>query len=239
MRVDVAFLPQEIEGRDLGRVVAIVIDVLRASTTIATAIASGCEEIIPTASIEEAVEIAKGYGRSDSLLGGERKGTKVEGFDLGNSPLEYTPDKLKGKKLIFTTTNGTGAIKAVKNAGVVLVGSFINLSSAAEKARAGEMDILILCAGEGKKFALEDAICAGMMADRILSQGPAEESDSCVAARKIYEAFEGDLASALASSAHGRYLMSIGFREDIEVAARVDQVSVVPYLCEGQTIRAM
>jgi 2-phosphosulfolactate phosphatase len=119
VRVDVALVPQEIEGKSFEHITAIVIDVLRASTCIANAIANGCDGVIPTVSVEEAMDISRAYSRDDYLLCGERKNEKIDGFDLGNSPLEFTEDRVKGKKLIMTTTNGTRAIRTAKQPDVL------------------------------------------------------------------------------------------------------------------------
>ncbi|NLG78855.1 MAG: 2-phosphosulfolactate phosphatase [Firmicutes bacterium] len=237
VRIDVALVPQEIEARSLNGITAIVIDVLRASTTIACAISNGCDEVIPTISVEEAVEISRAYARGDYLLCGERRGEKIEGFDLGNSPLEYTEDRVAGKKIIMTTTNGTGAIRAVKAADDVIVGSCWNLSAACERAVSLGKDILIVCAGEGRRFALEDAVCAGMMCERIASMVEADESDGCIAARRLYAVFRDNIQAALAGSEHARYLARIGFSDDVAAAAQVDRVGVVPVLHGGHIVR--
>ncbi|MEW6104988.1 MAG: 2-phosphosulfolactate phosphatase [Bacillota bacterium] len=237
VRIDVALVPQEIEARSLNGITAIVIDVLRASTTIACAISNGCDEVIPTISVEEAVEISRAYARGDYLLCGERRGEKIEGFDLGNSPLEYTEDRVAGKKIIMTTTNGTGAIRAVKGADDVIVGSYWNLSAACERAVSLGRDILIVCAGEGRRFALEDAVCAGMMCERIASMVEGDESDGCIAARRLYAAFRDNIEAVLAGSEHARYLARIGFGDDVAAAAQVDRVSVVPVLHGGHIVR--
>lgn len=236
MRVDVAFLPQEIEGRDIGATSIVIIDVLRASTTIATAIFNGCEEVIPTSSVEEAVGIARGYEKGDFLLCGERKGKKIDGFDLGNSPSEYIPDVVGGKKLILTTTNGTAAIRSVRGAGSVFIGSFVNLDATVEKLESLGQDIIFVCAGENKRFALEDAVCAGMMVERIRAGG-AEESDACLAARSIYRAYSNKIVDAFYASEHGRYLVSIGFEADLLACAQVGIIPVAACLYEGHVIR--
>lgn len=237
VRIDVALVPQEIEARSLSGITAIVIDVLRASTTIACAISNGCDEVIPTTSVEEAVEISRAYARGDYLLCGERKGEKIEGFDLGNSPLEYTEDQVRGKKMIMTTSNGTGAIRAVKAAADVIVGSCWNLSAACERAVSLGRDILVVCAGEARKFALEDAVCAGMLCERIASMVEADESDGCLAVRRLYAGFRDGIEAALAGSEHGRHLARIGFAADIAAAAQVDRVDVVPVLHGGHIVR--
>ncbi|HHV61776.1 MAG TPA: 2-phosphosulfolactate phosphatase [Firmicutes bacterium] len=238
MRVDVIFLPQELETRSLDQAVAVIIDVLRASSTIATALANGCEELIPTQTVEEAVEMARSYGRGDFLLGGERKGNKIEGFDLGNSPAEYVPDRVKGKKIIFTTTNGTAVIKAAKGASAILIGSFLNLEAITQYALGLGRDIVFVCAGDGRRFALEDAVCAGMMCDYVCRVGDnVVESDSCIAARKIYDGFNGRISDALAMSEHGRYLEHIGLGADLGLCGQTNVLDVIPCMSEGHIVR--
>jgi 2-phosphosulfolactate phosphatase len=163
VRVDVALVPQEIEGKSFEHITAIVIDVLRASTCIANAIANGCDGVIPTVSVEEAMDISRAYSRDDYLLCGERKNEKIDGFDLGNSPLEFTEDRVKGKKLIMTTTNGTRAIRTAKTAPSVIIGGLWNISACCELAVTLGRDILIICAGQNGRYAMEDAICAGII----------------------------------------------------------------------------
>ncbi len=236
-RIDVALVPQEIEAKSLEGIIAIVIDVLRASTTIACAIANGCDEVIPTTTVEEAVEISRAYAKGDYLLCGERRGEKIDGFDLGNSPSEYTEERVKGKKIIITTSNGTGAIRAAKGADAVIVGSLWNLTAVCERAASFGKDVLIVCSGEGRRFTLEDCVCAGMIADALASAGGYDESDGCAAARRLSRDFRGDVLAALSQSEHGRYLAQIGYGEDVALCAQVDRTDVVPVLEAGHVVR--
>lgn len=237
MKVDVAFLPRDIEGRDLDEVNVVVIDVLRASTTIVTALFNGCDDIIPTSTVEEAVAIARSYEKGDFLLCGERKGKMIEGFDLGNSPSEYTSERVRGKKLILTTTNGTAAIRAVRGANAVFIGSFTNLTATLERLLGSDRDIVVVCAGENRRFALEDAVCAGMMLEAIAGRSKVAESDASVAVRSIYNAFKGRIIDAFYAAEHGKYLIEIGFEEDLLACARVDTVPVAARLYEGHVVR--
>ncbi|NLJ61324.1 MAG: 2-phosphosulfolactate phosphatase [Firmicutes bacterium] len=235
MRIDVALVPQEIEGKNLEHITAIVIDVLRASTCIANAIANDCDGVIPTVSVEEAMDISKAYARDDYLLCGERKNEKIDGFDLGNSPSEYGRDRVQGKKLIMTTTNGTRAIRTAKTAPDVIIGGFWNISACCELAATLNRDILIVCAGQNGRFAMEDTICAGGFAKKLsaLTGAVIEETDGCRTARLLYETLHERLEEALSESAHGRNLIKGGFGEDVKVAARTDYVGVVPVFRDG------
>ncbi|HHY47817.1 MAG TPA: 2-phosphosulfolactate phosphatase [Firmicutes bacterium] len=237
MRVDVTVVPQELEQRDLGDLCVVVLDVLRASSTIVTAMANGCEEIIPTATVEEAVEIAHSYGKGEFLLGGERKGNKIEGFDLGNSPSEYTPERVKGKKVIFTTTNGTRLLKATKGASTVVIGSFLNLEAATEYALNLGKDVILACAGDGRRLALEDLACAGMMADYLVSRGDLSQSDGALAARLVYQAFRDDVGRALGTSEHGKFLINAGYAGDLELCSMLNVHTVVPCFSQGHIVR--
>lgn len=254
MRVDVVLLPQEIEGRDLSGCIVVVIDVLRATTTIATAIANGCDQIIPASSVEEAMDIVRSLGRDTFLLGGERKGLKIEGFDLGNSPLEYEQERVAGKKIVFATTNGTRIIRTVQGAASVLIGSFLNLESVCERClslsatfEANEANneannIVLVCAGREGRFSLEDALCAGMMVEWLGRIGRRmginiEESDSAFAVRKLGEAVGKDILGVISRSDHGEYIASIGFEADLAACARLNVLKEVPQLYEGQVIR--
>ena len=233
MRIDVALVPQEIEGKNLDGVTAVVIDVLRASTCIINAVSNGCDGVIPTVSVEEAMDISRAYARDDYLLCGERKNEKIDGFDLGNSPLEYSEDRVRGKKLIMTTTNGTRAIRTVKTAPTVIIGAFWNMTACSELAVSLGRDILIVCAGQNGRFAVEDAICAGGFVRRLSSLANIDETDGSRTAYLLYSAFQERMEEALSQSAHGRNLINTGFGEDVKVSAKIDRVEVVPVFQEG------
>ncbi len=236
MRIDVALVPQEIEGRNLENTTAIVIDVLRASTCIANAVANDCDGVIPTVSVEEAMDISRAYARDDYLLCGERKNEKIDGFDLGNSPLEYSLDRVQGKKLIMTTTNGTRAIRAAKTAPNVIIGAFRNITACCRLAVTLNRDILIVCAGQNERFAMEDAICAGAFVRELSGMIDIEESDGCRTAHLLYDTVHEKLGEALSQSTHGRNLINTGFGEDVKVAAEIDCVEVVPVFHEGHIV---
>ena len=233
MRVDVTVIPQELEQRDLGDACVVVLDILRASSTIVTAMANGCEEVIPTATVEEAVEIAHGYGKGEFILGGERRGNKIEGFDLGNSPLEYTRENVAGKKIIFTTTNGTRLLKIAKNAQCVLVGSFLNLSSVCEYLLSLNKDVILACAGDERKLALDDLACSGMMVDYLAARKEVELTDGAIVARTIYSAYRDHIEKALSSAEHGRFLIDAGYHKDVKFASSLDLYEVVPIFSQG------
>ncbi len=238
MRVDVSLVPGEVATKDAQNAAVVVIDVLRASSTIATALANSCEEVIPAESIEEAITIAGGYARSDYVLGGERRGLAVDGFDLGNSPCEYSNDKVAGRKVILATTNGTLAVKRYGGAKEIIVGCFLNADAALRWLASGQdRDVILLCAGQDERFCIEDALCAGLYASRLSEAADASLSDSARAAAAVYERFSDSIEDALIGSDHGAYLAGVGFRDDVSYCARQSVLSIVPKVYDRRVIR--
>ena len=170
MTIDVFFSPAVVDKASVEGRTAVVIDVIRATSTLVEALANGARAIFPTVSTEEAVKLASSLGREDTLLCGERKGLKVEGFDLGNSPAEFTPEVVRGKQLVMTTTNGTRAFVASEGADRVFAASFMNLS-AVSKALEDSSRLVIVCSGRENRFALDDALCAGLLVRNALERG--------------------------------------------------------------------
>ena len=232
MKATVFFTLQEADGAVLQDHTAVVVDVLRASSTIVAALAAGAEAIYPVVSTEDAIKLATSLGREDALLAGERKGLKVEGFDLGNSPREFTPETVGGKRVIMSTTNGTRALMAAaaSDAERVMVASFLNLSAVAAACADAER-LAVVCAGREGHFSIDDALCAGMLLGRLEERlGAAlEVEDSGRAALALAEAFGVD-AEFFADSAAGRALTQIGMVDDVAWCARVDVEEFVPEL---------
>lgn len=227
MRVDVRFTVSELDSGELNGVTAVVVDVVRATTTLATALARGAGAVFPAESSDEAIRLLQSLGREDTLLCGERKGVRPEGYDLGNSPAEFTADVVKGKRLIMSTTNGTRALRAVEDADRVLAAAFVNLGAVA-RAIAGDEKVLLVCAGRQDHFALEDAACAGALLLRLQDEGVeldpgdgARAAMALAAAQPLDEAF-------LASTRAGRLLIDVELGGDLEWCARLDEVPVVP-----------
>ena len=238
MRVDVFFTPQEVAASDVaGRVVAVV-DVLRASTSIAVALENGAKTIIPLASSEEVVSRAKNLARSEVKLAGERRSQQISGFDYGNSPLEFTKENVDGKTILMSTTNGTNAILAVQGARDVLIASYVNFSAVLSMLRAalrGGTDVAIVCAGQEKHFSLEDSACAGRFVQHITEKhSKAEINDAANAAMVIDKKFATSLKKLFKASAHGAALAEAGFAADLECCAEVDSYSVVPVYQDRQ-----
>src|SRR5687768_8753850 len=168
MRLDVYLTPGEVVPGEMVQRTVVVLDVLRATTTIAQALANGARSIYPVSSIEEALRLANTFGRDEVLLCGERKCLPIEGFDLGNSPTEFTRERVAGKTLVMTTTNGTAAFALIGGASRVLIGSLLNISAVVDDLARTGADPVILCAGRERHFALEDATAAGLTAARLM-----------------------------------------------------------------------
>lgn len=236
MRVDTYFTPSELTGVELpGQVV--VIDVLRATSTMVEALANGAKAIFPVATADEAARIAQNIGRDTVLLCGERKSLPIEGFDLGNAPPEFTRERVEDMALVMTTTNGTRTFLtlAERQGGAagpmaVLAASFLNLSAVIERLEAEGGAAALVCAGREGRFALEDAVCAGALLRGLEDAGlEVELNDAGFAARRLASE-EGPIQQVLQSTAAGRQLAEIGRVEDLAFCAQVDRTTVVPRL---------
>jgi 2-phosphosulfolactate phosphatase len=238
MRVEVHFSPSNLDEMQLKDKNIVVIDVLRASTTIATALTNGAKEIIPVSSIENAVKISGNLFGEVTLRAGERNAKMIEGFNLGNSPLEYTEEVVKGKSIIFVTTNGSAAIVKGKHARHLAVASFVNLSTVVSYLRELQSDVTIICAGKENRFCIEDAVCAGKIINELERTAKLElaPDDGGVAAVALDRAFGKNILKMLKASEHGRYLAEIGFQEDLKVCAELDSLHILPSL-SGNVIR--
>lgn len=240
MSVSTRFHAAEAERSELQGRTAVVIDVIRATSTIVAALAGGARAIYPTVSTEGAIELANSLGREDTLLCGERKGLKVEGFDLGNSPGEYTPERVEGKRLVMSTTNGTRAFLAAEGAERVLAASFLNLGAVARSLQETDAGALVLvCAGKESRFSLDDALCAGyLLRELVAARGGSglELDDASRAALALAGSFDVD-AELLEGTAAGAALVEVGLAEDLETCARRDRHDLVPFM-NDRVIRA-
>lgn len=228
MNVSTWFTAAEVDPARVQKGTAVVIDVIRATSTIVEALANGAQAVYPTLSTEEAIRLATSLGREDSLLCGERKGLKVDGFDLGNSPREFTVDRVRGKRLVMSTTNGTRAFLAAQGADRVLAGSFLNLA-AVTRALDGAERVALICAGKEDRFSLDDALCAGRIL-RFLAEGAGSEPELDDASRAVL-ALARDLEpdeEMFRATAAGAALVEIGLEEDLPLCAQVDRHQVVP-----------
>jgi 2-phosphosulfolactate phosphatase len=233
--IDVALTLEEAGATPLAGATVVVIDVVRASTTIVTALAGGARAVVPVGSPEEARARARTWVDGPVLVGGERGGSPPAGFDCGNSPAEYTPERVAGRTVIFTTTNGTRALLAVEGARRVSVGGFVNAAGVARWAAADPADVLLVCAGERGRFCLEDAVCAGLLVAH-LEQANGALTDSAQAARALWTRYGGDLPAMLADATWARALVAQGRGSDLPLCVALDVHDVVPVALQGALV---
>lgn len=248
--LEVLFTPAEfaaLAGRDLSGTTCVVLDILRATTSMTTALSNGAEAIIPVAEITEAVAIK--LRRPEVLLAGERDGVRISAelsggveFDLGNSPREFTADKVRGKTIVMTTTNGTRALRACAGAEQVLIGSFLNLRAVVHWIRQRlPSSLLLVCSGTYEQAALEDALAAGALCEKLWPDyAGGQVSDSAEMARRIYPLFQADLLGAMKHARNGRRLLNHAeLRADVLYCVEREIVSFVAGLHLDGTIRKL
>lgn len=212
-----------VEGKSV-----VVVDILRATSSMTTAFAHGVADIYPVAKLEDCRAMkAKGY-----LIAGERDGEKVADFDLGNSPFEYMADELKGKQIAFTTTNGTQAIAKSIDAKEIIIGAFLNISAVAEHLIKSNNDVLIVCAGWKGKVNLEDTVFAGALVEK-LKEKFSLACDAPLMAQHLYNCAKDDLVKFLSESSHVRRLNKLNIHDDMKFCLSSDMFTVVPVLSDG------
>ena len=218
-------IPALIPEHALTGCTAVVIDVLRATSAMITALHHGCKEIIPVVSIEDAGVKRKEMDAFSPLLCGEREGKRIPGFDLGNSPLEYTKESVAGRTLIWTTTNGTKALHAATGADNILVAALLNVNATAQAALDTGKPVVIICAGTHGEPTLEDTVCAGLIVGQMQALDDRVEADEhCRQVIGIAGQWQSDIKSMFLASKHGKYLQSIGFAKDLEYCARINSI---------------
>jgi 2-phosphosulfolactate phosphatase len=241
MKIEVKFTPAMIESAgEVRERTAVVVDTLRATTTMVAALMAGAREIVPAATPADAVSVAQRLGLERTLLCGERGALRIDGFHLGNSPREYTSDVVGGKTLVMTTTNGTVALLKAQHAARVLCGCLVNARMVAEDIVAGgDVDVTIICAGTHGRFSSEDTIAAGAIVEAICefaSSAPVLD-DGARAALRLFAHDRHDLRGALLASDHGSALATLGMLEDVAYCSQLDiDGAVVPVLF-GATVR--
>jgi 2-phosphosulfolactate phosphatase len=243
MKLDVLFTPAgltlaEVQGRTV-----FLIDILRATTSMCAAMSSGAKAIIPVSSTEEALRLAQTIGSADVLLAGEKNCVRIDGFQLGNSPLEMTEAAVRGKTLIVSTTNGTKALLACHGAGAVYPACAGNLSLAAEKARETLQDeggMLVVCAGRDGAFSLDDAYTAGRLVSAALGgpRGRRGLNDAALASLDLVRRYGENWERPLRRSRAGRELVRLGFADDVRACARLDAYPVLPTFSERRVTLA-
>jgi 2-phosphosulfolactate phosphatase len=227
IRIDVAATPDGLDPAALAGATVVVIDVLRASTCIVTALGNGCEAIVPVASPEEARRRAAALG--GALVAGERRGEPLEGFDLGNSPLEFTRGRVGGRIVVMTTSNGTRALVAARAAAAVGVAGFVNNAAAAAWALREGRNVLLLCAGERGARSLEDDVCAGMLVERLLTAQPtAAPTAEAERAADVARPYGKDVGRLAQDSSWARHLATVGRGRDVAACLALDGRTLVP-----------
>jgi 2-phosphosulfolactate phosphatase len=247
---EVLFTPAEFRAlpqRGLADTVCVVFDVLRATSTIVTALANGAAAFIPVEEIFEA--LARHRQQPDALLAGERDGLRISAeltggveFDLGNSPREFTPEKVAGRTILSTTTNGTRALRACAGAASVIVGSFLNLQATAGLVAATKTDhLLLVCAGTREYAALEDTLAAGALCDRLIGSAAAVELlDSAEIALSVYRHAAADLPAAVRNAQNARRLLAnADLRDDVEFCLRRDRYALTAGLGPDGVVRRL
>ncbi len=231
-RIEVCFTPFLFDLYKEEFDLIVVIDVLRATSAICAAFNNGVKELIPVSSIEKARE----YQQKGFLVGAERKGQIVEGFDFGNSPYSYMKPELKDQTVVLSTTNGTKSINIAKEAGQVVIGALSNLDVLNEWLEQQDKNILCLCSGWQDKFNLEDTICAGAITEHLLSTGKFRSiEDSSIAAKYLFLSAKDNILGYLKSSSHRRRLKNLNLNEDIKFCLTPNTAPVIPVL-EGDRI---
>ena len=238
MRCEVFFGPEQLTQSTVANRVVAVIDVLRMSTTVAVALSNGARAIVPFDSSEEVVTRSKSFERSDVRLAGERRMHPIPGFDLGNSPREFTAEAVEGKTVLITTTNGTPTLVAVQGARDVVVASYVNFTAVLSMLRSaarGGTDVAIVCAGRERQFSLEDAACAGRYVRHITKRlANVEVNDAARAAMLLDGRYKDDLVRMFEESSHGHALAEAGYHADLDMCGALDSYPVVPVYADRQ-----
>lgn len=235
MNIEVCYTPQAYNLFHKDEAIVVVIDVFRATSAIVTAFYNGVSKMIPVATVEEAKE----YQRNGFLAAAERNGEMIEGFELGNSPFGYMNNKVKGKTIAISTTNGTQAIEASRKASKILVGSFLNLDVLCEYLAAQKKDVILVCAGWKNKFNLEDTIFAGAVVEKLTTESEFEITcDSAIASKHLYNIAKRDLYEFLSNSSHRNRLAKLDLERDIKYCLTPNQCPVIPVM-EGKYLVKM
>lgn len=235
-KIDVFFSAQSFEKSAVRGSIAVVIDVLRASSTMITALSNGAKGVVPVKSMGDASQMAAKIASTHYLLCGEKDGIKIEDFDLGNSPFEYATDVVKDKTIILTTTNGTVAIQQAQMAKEIYIAGFLNLKAVVEKLQQQHAndDIVLICSGWKGRMSLEDILCAGMMVYEFCQcKDQVELPDGAKVALALYHAYAENLADTLANSNHAKRLAEHLENDDIGYCSQVNTFNIAPKIVDG------
>ncbi len=228
-------------GQDAAGACAVVVDVLRATSTVAAALGHGAACVIPRTDVDEAFETRAELerGGEEPLLGGERGGLKVPGFDLGNSPLEYSPERVAGRPVVLCTSNGTAALEQCRGAARLYAASFVNAGATAAAVAKGAEPVVLCCAGKEGAPSLEDVCCAGLLAASLLEIYAYDADDATAMALLCWKNYAADVHRLLRTCGHGRYLAGLGFEDDLTFCSRVDALPVAATRRDGDRLVAV
>jgi 2-phosphosulfolactate phosphatase len=230
MKIDVLYSPVQADELFFTGKTTVVIDVLRASSTIITALTNGAKEVVPVGTVEFAVKVSGGIFGGQTLLGGERNTKKIEGFALGNSPSEYTTEIVSGKSIVFYSTNGSRAIVKAKYSTNLFICSFNNLKALAKHIKKLNEDVVVLCAGNNNFFSLEDSVCAGMLTSELIAGNKTFElNDASTSALTLFKSFGKNIFKLLSETDHGQLLINNGFEDDLKACSELDSTDVIPF----------
>ncbi len=235
MKIDLFLSPSEIQPDKIKDRLAIIIDVLRASTSMIMALSNGCEGIISVSDIDQAKRVAQKFPPETVLLGGERNEMLIPGFDLSNSPLEYSSDRVKDKRIIFTSSNGSRLFNYVQKAQKTVVAGFVNMTVVSKFIVENKLDVAFLCAGKNGQFGLEDAVCGGMIINK-LKNNKLILNDGAVAAQILYQFYANDIVNMLYQASHGIRLVEIGHEEDLVICGQIDSLETIPILHKNEIV---
>lgn len=230
MKVDIIFTADEVSQEKTEGKICVVIDVLRATSVMITALHNGAEKIFPFKDIKTIQERCENL--KNIIKCGERNALKIDGFDLGNSPLEFTKEKVFGKDIYMSTTNGTKAVENSLSAEKIIICSFLNIKSVSEKLLEYKKDVVIVCAGTNGKFSLDDTLCAGLIIKEMQKHTEIQMNDVLLAAVRISESHE-NIKDILKGSTHYERLLSLGFEKDMEHIFSLNKYSIVPEYKNG------
>jgi len=223
--LSVCLTPVLIPLYDVENSIVVIIDIFRATSSICYGIENGAEAIIPVSEVEE----CEAYRSHGHLLAAERNGEVVTGFDFGNSPFSYTKEKIAGKTIVLTTTNGTQALHLSRKAKKIVIGSFLNLTSVCNWLKTQDENILLVCAGWKNNFNLEDTLFAGAVANQLWETG-LKPDDAAIAAYDLFQVGKGDIGQYLKKTSHRERLKKLGIEKDIEFCLQVDLTTAIPLL---------
>lgn len=225
--IDVCFSPALFNLYDVTDSIVVVIDVLRATSSICVAFHHGVKSIVPVATVEESLS----YRSKGFLVGAERKGEMIAGFDLGNSPFSYMNESIRNRNIALTTTNGTQAIQIAKGAKQIVIGSFLNITALCHWLPAQNSNVILLCSGWKNAFNFEDTLFAGAVVKRVLPEFSLNNHrDSALAAMHLFELADSDLYGFLERSSHRKRLERLNIEDDIEFCLKPDYTDVIPVM---------